>query len=121
MLFTISASLGFIFKSPSYKLYPKGAEWNLTVPFLILLLMPHRTLLEIDADSSCAKPPITVTIISSVILAVSIFSFSNITEMPNNLSSLNTLRQSLVFLANLLIDFTMILSILPLRQSFNIL
>ena len=111
MLLTISASLLFIIKFPSYKSYPNGAEWNLTVPFFILLLMLQRTFFEIDDDSSWAKPPIIVTIISSVILAVSIFSFSNITPIPKSLSCLTYSRQSTVFRANLDIDLVITRSI----------
>ena len=76
------------------------SEYTLAIFFLIA----HFVFCEIDTASSCARPPRIVIIISSVILAVSIFSFSNSTVIPWAFSSLRFLRQSFVFLANRLMD-----------------
>lgn len=52
-----------------------------------------------------------------VISAVSILSSSNTIDIPSSLRNLTVLRQSLVFRANLLIDFAYIRSIFPRLQS----
>ena len=63
----------------------------------------HRIFWEIDTDSSCANPPISVIIISSEMFAVSIFSFSKSTVIPSDFSSRRTVRHSLVLRNDLLI------------------
>ena len=90
---------------PFSLIYPYGGHDSSNVPFSIRFFMLHRIFCEIEVDSSCARPPMMVIIISSVILAVSIFSFSKNIVIPRALSSRTLFRQSLVFLANRLIDF----------------
>ena len=118
---TIRASSWFKINSPLTSSYPNTELHIFIVPFSIRFFMLHRIFCEIEVDSSWARPPIIVIIISSVILAVSIFSFSKNTVIPRDFSSRTFFRQSLVFRANRLIDLVYILSILPLRQSFIIL
>ena len=117
---TIDAWFSSISKLPFTFLNPNGGVAFLYVPFCIRFWTLHRMFCEIEVDSSWARPPIMVIIISSVSFAVSIFSFSKNTVIPRLLSSLIFFRQSLVFLAKRLIDLVYILSILPLRQSFII-
>ena len=92
-----------------------------SVPDAIFLVMLHLIFLDIDADSSCARPSSIDIIISSDTLKVSIPSFSKNTLMPSFLSSLSVLRHSFVFRAKRLRDFVTILSSFPLRQSSSIL
>ena len=70
-----------------------------------------------DLDSSCASDDRMVSSTSPFESRLSIFSFSNVTPIPSSFSSLTYLMQSNVFLANLLIDLTKILSTLPPLQS----
>ena len=87
------------------------------MPSAILFCTPIRQLREIEMDSSCANWLYIASIISELISPVSIFSFSKYTDMPSVFSSRTASRLSLVFRANLDIDFVSIRSIFPLRQS----
>ena len=65
-----------IINTPLFNLKPNGAEKTFTIPFSnLFLITPFQVFFEIDIDSSCARPPIMVIIISSVSFAVSMFFF----------------------------------------------
>ena len=95
---------------------------NLVVLTLILprsnfLRIPQVAFPEIERDSSWAKEERIIKSTSPLASRLSIFSFSKATPIPSSLSSRTYFKQSSVFLEKRLMDFTMILSTLPFRQS----
>ena len=89
-------------------------------PSSILLRKPWRPFSEMETDSCWARAPKTLTRNSVVSVSVSIFSFSNWTATPRDISSRRAARQSFVFREKRERDFTSTLSILPFRQSESI-
>jgi len=83
--------------------------------------MPHVEFSEMDRLSSCANELRIESKTSPLLSRELIFSFSKITPIPKALRSLTKVKQSRVFLANLDIDFVMIISIFLALQSSIIL
>ena len=119
MCVTVSDSSLLITRFPDSSCsYPnKYLGLTCVTPLAILFLIPHLTFSLMDFDSSCAIEANIVKIISILVSLVVIFSFSKKTSTPLSLNSLTILKQSIVFLANLDIDFVNIKSILPARAS----
>ncbi len=105
---------------PSSLVYPYATQPILKLPSWKRFWMPQRLLVEMLSDSPCAMELKMVSICSLCSDMVLIFSFSKNTDIPSAFSFRMVSMLSTVFLANLVTDFVMMISILPFSHSFII-
>src|SRR5690606_41287425 len=110
-------------KLPSSSLsYPRNFVWLMaTFPCSNRRLIPQVEFSEIDLLSSWARLERILNNTSPFASNVFMFSFSKITPIPKSFNCLTKFKQSNVFLANLDMDFVMIMSIFLFLQSSIIL
>src|SRR5699024_2713493 len=94
-----------------------GGYDNLYVPRLNLCLIDHLLFSESDTDSFSARLLKIESISSLSIEFVLMFSFSQYMCTPKSINFLTNSKQSIVLLANRLIDFVKIKSLFPFSQS----
>lgn len=117
--FTTSASVGSIIRCLSSSfVYPRKRLWlTYTSPFWYRYCNPSLMFWLKDWLSCCARLAMIVSSTSPLESIVLIFSFSKKTGMFFSFSSRIYFRQSSVFRAKRLIDFVIIISILPAIHS----